>query len=107
MNPKKTYKISQGIEIIGLMGILAQFGFAILYFFRINFMEVLSPTEQASLLIEAIFGVLLTPLFWILALIAFIAYRKEKKYEDLIPAKELEKIKEKSVFHKSNNNNPT
>ncbi len=68
--------------LLGLVGILTQLLYQGSLFLSQNFMQVLSPMEQAQLQAEKIFHIFFTPLFWIMAVFTLIGYLGSKKYKN-------------------------
>ena len=74
--------LSKLLHVIGLVGILLQLLYQLSHFLRTNFMQVMSPAEQAQMQIEKIFFVFTTPLFWIFAICSLIGFLGVKRYKN-------------------------
>ncbi|MFW6308578.1 MAG: hypothetical protein ACOC1S_01025 [bacterium] len=70
------------LYVFGLVGILTQLLYQVGLFLTENFMQVLTPAEQAQLQVEKIFFVFTTPLFWILVACTLIGYIGTKKFKN-------------------------
>jgi len=68
--------------LFGLLGILFQLLIKIGHSLYTNFMQMLTPMEQAQLQVENIFTVFITPLFWILIAISLIGYLGTQKFKN-------------------------